>query len=121
MQVLRILEGLVVMTGHDIGQIRVHIHFARNDRHYREGFFAGGAKGAKTLNIRNCHNRIMVANGRKRGAGQNGSMDRELVLAALRTHERELKDAGVVRLSLFGSTVRGEASPDSDVDLLAAF
>jgi predicted nucleotidyltransferase len=48
-------------------------------------------------------------------------MDREQVLAALRAHERELKDAGIVRLSLFGSTARGEASPESDVDLLAAF
>ena len=27
----------------------------------------------------------------------------------------------IVRLSLFGSTARGEASPDSDIDLLAAF
>jgi len=48
-------------------------------------------------------------------------MDREQVLAALRAHERELKDAGIVRLSLFGSTARGEASPGSDVDLLAVF
>ena len=48
-------------------------------------------------------------------------MDRESVLATLRAHERELKDAGVVRLSLFGSTARGDAGPDSDVDLLAAF
>jgi uncharacterized protein len=48
-------------------------------------------------------------------------MDRDQVLAALRAHEKELKDAGVVRLSLFGSTARGEASADSDVDLLAAF
>ena len=41
--------------------------------------------------------------------------------ARLRAHERQLKDAGIVRLSLFGSTARGEAGPDSDVDLLAAF
>jgi predicted nucleotidyltransferase len=27
----------------------------------------------------------------------------------------------VVRLSLFGSTVRGDRRPDSDIDLLAAF
>jgi predicted nucleotidyltransferase len=32
-----------------------------------------------------------------------------------------LRAAGVVRISLFGSTVRGEQRPDSDVDLLAAF
>ena len=48
-------------------------------------------------------------------------MHREQVLAKLRAHERELKEAGVVSLSLFGSTARGEATPDSDVDLLAAF
>jgi predicted nucleotidyltransferase len=48
-------------------------------------------------------------------------MDREEVLAALRAHKPELKAAGIVRLSLFGSTARGNASPDSDVDLLAAF
>jgi predicted nucleotidyltransferase len=48
-------------------------------------------------------------------------MDREVVLARLREHEPELKAAGVVRLSLFGSTVRGERRPDSDIDLLAAF
>ncbi len=48
-------------------------------------------------------------------------MNRAQVLATLRAHEQELKDAGVVRLSLFGSAVRGDAGPDSDVDLLAAF
>ena len=29
-----------------------------------------------------------------------------------------LKEAGVLRSSLFGSVVRGEARPDSDVDIL---
>jgi len=48
-------------------------------------------------------------------------MTRETVIAALRAHEPELRAAGVVRLSLFGSTARGEARPDSDIDLLAAF
>jgi hypothetical protein len=48
-------------------------------------------------------------------------MNREQVVATLRAHEPELKQAGVVRLSLFGSTVRGERRPDSDIDLLAAF
>ena len=47
-------------------------------------------------------------------------MDREHVLTMLRQHEPELKEAGLIRLSLFGSTARGEAGPDSDVDLLAA-
>ena len=33
-------------------------------------------------------------------------MTRETVIATLRAHEPELKAAGVVRLSLFGSTAR---------------
>jgi predicted nucleotidyltransferase len=48
-------------------------------------------------------------------------MNRDGVIAALRAHEPALKAAGVVRLSLFGSTARDEARPDSDIDLLAAF
>jgi uncharacterized protein len=48
-------------------------------------------------------------------------MDREYVIGMLRAHERELKQAGIVRLSVFGSTARGDRGPSSDVDLLAAF
>jgi hypothetical protein len=48
-------------------------------------------------------------------------MTREQVVARLREHELELRAAGVVRLSLFGSTVRGDRHTDSDIDLLAAF
>ena len=48
-------------------------------------------------------------------------MDRNQVIATLREHERELKAAGVVRLSVFGSTARDDRRPDSDVDLLASF
>jgi len=48
-------------------------------------------------------------------------MIREPIIAALRAHEPELKAAGVVRLSLFGSAARNTARPDSDIDLLAAF
>lgn len=43
------------------------------------------------------------------------------MITALRAHESELRAAGVVRLSLFGSTARGDARLDSDIDLLAAF
>lgn len=46
-------------------------------------------------------------------------MDREQVIARLRTHEAELKNAGILRLSLFGSVARGE--PGNDVDLMADF
>jgi predicted nucleotidyltransferase len=48
-------------------------------------------------------------------------MDREHVIATLRGHEPELRAAGIMRLSLFGSTARGDYRPDSDIDLLAAF
>lgn len=48
-------------------------------------------------------------------------MDRDQVIAALREHEQELRAAGLVRLSLFGSTARGDNRPDSDIDVLAAF
>lgn len=48
-------------------------------------------------------------------------MKRDEVIATLRAHERELRAAGVVRLSLFGSMVRDEARADSDIDLLALF
>ena len=33
----------------------------------------------------------------------------------------QVRALGVVRLALFGSVLRGEASPDSDVDLLVEF
>lgn len=48
-------------------------------------------------------------------------MNRDSVIATLRAHEPDLRAAGVARLSLFGSTARDEARPDSDIDLLAAF
>src|SRR5271166_1419972 len=51
----------------------------------------------------------------------NPNMNRDSVIATLRAHEPELKAAGVVRLSLFGSTARDAARPESDIDLLAAF
>lgn len=44
-------------------------------------------------------------------------MTREDVVAALKQHEAELRKLGVERLYLFGSMARGEAGPDSDVDL----
>lgn len=49
------------------------------------------------------------------------SMDRDHVIATLRGHESELRAAGITRLSLFGSTARGDCRPDSDIDLLATF
>jgi len=42
-------------------------------------------------------------------------------LKALRQHRSELKSFGVKSLALFGSTMRGEAKPDSDIDILVEF
>lgn len=38
-------------------------------------------------------------------------------IAKLKEHEAELKQLGIEHLYLFGSTARGEANDDSDVDL----
>ena len=45
----------------------------------------------------------------------------ERVIATLRAHEVELRQAGLRSLSLFGSVARGEAETDSDIDLAAEF
>jgi len=42
----------------------------------------------------------------------------DAVIASLRAHAAELRDAGIRHLSLFGSVARGEAGPESDIDLL---
>jgi predicted nucleotidyltransferase len=48
-------------------------------------------------------------------------MDKASVIAKLRHHEPELKAAGIVSLSLFGSVARGDDSAQSNVDLMADF
>lgn len=45
-------------------------------------------------------------------------MNRDEALAILRAHEAELRAAGVESLSLFGSVARGDATADSDVDVV---
>lgn len=45
----------------------------------------------------------------------------EKVIAILRAHKSRLRAAGIRTLSLFGSVARGEARPDSDIDLAAEF
>jgi len=44
-------------------------------------------------------------------------MTRDEALSRLKKSEADLKKVGVTHLYLFGSTVRDEARPDSDVDL----
>jgi len=43
------------------------------------------------------------------------------VIERLQQHREQLRALGVARLGLFGSFVRDEAGPDSDVDLLVDF
>lgn len=47
----------------------------------------------------------------------NGGMQRDDAITKLKAHAAELRQLGVQHLYLFGSTARGEASTDSDVDL----
>lgn len=44
--------------------------------------------------------------------------DRDDVVAVLRSNAPELRGLGVRHLAVFGSVARGEAGPDSDVDVL---
>lgn len=46
-------------------------------------------------------------------------MTRTEVLARLRARERELRDMGIERLAIFGSTAREEQHAEPDVDLAA--
>lgn len=46
-------------------------------------------------------------------------MDKAEALRRLRERETDLRALGIERLSIFGSTARGEDRPDSDVDLAA--
>ena len=45
-------------------------------------------------------------------------MKRDDAIRLLKEHEPELRKRGVLGLSIFGSTARDEARPDSDVDVL---
>ena len=48
-------------------------------------------------------------------------MERDEVIRRIRGHRTRLDELGVVSLSLFGSVARGEATSESDVDLLVSF
>lgn len=52
---------------------------------------------------------------------QPQTITKDQVIATSRAHEDELRAAGITRLSLFGSVARDQASPESDVDLIAEF
>lgn len=48
-------------------------------------------------------------------------MERDQVLALLKSRRRQLKRYGIHSLSVFGSVARGEARKNSDVDILVDF
>ncbi len=48
-------------------------------------------------------------------------MQKEQILALLAKHRADLDRYGVRSLALFGSVVRGEEKPESDIDLLVEF
>jgi predicted nucleotidyltransferase len=48
-------------------------------------------------------------------------MTRDEIIARLKAHETEIRAEGVVHLALFGSRARGDARPDSDLDILVDF
>lgn len=48
-------------------------------------------------------------------------MNRDEILERLRAHMGEIRALGVKHLALFGSVARGEAGPQSDLDVLVEF
>ena len=44
-------------------------------------------------------------------------MDKDAVIETLRKHRPELEKLGVRHAALFGSVARGEAGPESDIDI----
>src|SRR3954469_14956939 len=54
-------------------------------------------------------------------APPRAALAKDRVAELLSAHAEELRSLGVRSLDLFGSTARGDARPDSDVDLLVEF
>lgn len=48
-------------------------------------------------------------------------MTQHNALDILNSHRQELKELGVKSIAVFGSAVRGEARPESDIDVLVEF
>src|SRR5512133_1233030 len=49
------------------------------------------------------------------------TMNRQEILARLRENEAVLRARGVSHAALFGSRARGDAGPDSDIDIMVEF
>lgn len=54
----------------------------------------------------------------ERQTGGRPAPGKDRVVAALKALEPELRMRGIASVALFGSLVRGEARPDSDIDVL---
>ena len=63
----------------------------------------------------------IVGGRRQSGTMTPMSLTRKQAVERLRASESEIRALGVERLALFGSVLRGNARPDSDVDLLVQF
>jgi predicted nucleotidyltransferase len=48
-------------------------------------------------------------------------MKADQIISSLKEHWGELKERGVKSIAIFGSMARGEATPESDVDILIEF
>lgn len=48
-------------------------------------------------------------------------MDKQFILQQLTSQKQQLRDFGISRLGLFGSVVRGQATQQSDIDVLVEF
>jgi hypothetical protein len=59
-----------------------------------------------------------AVDGRARGLYSAAMADLAPILAALRAAEPEFRSRGVDHMAVVGSTARGEAGPDSDIDLV---
>src|SRR5439155_3415560 len=60
-QLLGILERLVIVACHCVGEVLVDVGVLGQDGHQRETVIAGWAEGPEPLYVRNCHNFYSLA------------------------------------------------------------